>query len=259
MLGVRVKQYNGVLEVTLDRPPANAIDLETSRQLGQAFVRLRNDPCLRVGIVTGNGSRFFSAGWDLKSAVRGGQVQDWGEGGFAGLTELFDLKKPVIAAVDGLAVGGGFELALACDLIVASSSAEFFLPEATLGLIADAGGVLRLPKRLPYAIAMEMFLTGRRMGAEEALSRGLINGVTLPGTALKRAIELAEKIVSNAPLAVTAYKEVVNATAHLPIPDGYHVMRSEACTSYHMMRESEDFHEGPRAFTEKRTPRWQGC
>jgi enoyl-CoA hydratase/carnithine racemase len=119
-----------------------------------------------VGIVPGSGERFFSAGWDLKAATANAVDRDWGAGGFAALTELFDIGKPVIAAVNGLAVGGGLGLVLACDLIVAASHAEFFLPEATIGLIA--GGVLRLPQRLPYAVAMEMFLTGRRMGTEEA-------------------------------------------------------------------------------------------
>jgi crotonobetainyl-CoA hydratase len=174
MNGVRTERNGAVLEVVLDRPTANAIDPPTSRALGAAFVELRDDPALRVGIVTGGGERFFSAGWDLKAAAAGPPDRDWGPGGFAGLTELFDIGKPVIAAVNGLAAGGGFELVLACDLVVAASHAEFFLPEARVGLIADAGGALRLSRRLPHVISMEMFLTGRRMGAQEALARGLV-------------------------------------------------------------------------------------
>src|SRR5262245_7982598 len=208
MTGVRTRRDGAVLEVTIDRPPANAIDAPASRALGEAFVSLRDDPALRVAIVTGGGERFFSAGWDLKAAAVERPDRDWGLGGFAGLTELFDVGKPVIAAVNGLAVGGGFELALACDLIVAAPHSEFFLPEATVGLIADAGGVLRLAKRLPRAIAIEMMLTGRRMGAQEALRLGLINAVAPKDEVLARSRALAQKICSSAPLAVAAYKEV---------------------------------------------------
>lgn len=258
MSGVKTTRNGAILEVTIDRPPANAIDLKTSRELSDAFSYFHSSADLQVAIVTSGGTRFFSAGWDLKSAASGAYQVDWGAGGFAGLTELFELNKPVIAAVDGMAVGGGFELALACDLIVASESSEFFLPESRVGLIADGGGVLRLPKRLPYSIAMEMFLIGRRMGAREAFDRGLVNHVTPDGTALSRAWTLAEQILASAPLAVQAYKEVVKATAHLPVSVGYEVMRSDVCPTYRRMRESEDFREGPRAFAEKRAPQWKG-
>ena len=168
MSGVRTDVRDTVLEVTLDRPPANAIDAATSRELGEAFATLRDDPTLRAAVVTGGGDRFFSAGWDLKAAAAGDD-EDFGPGGFAGLTELFDLDVPVIAAVNGMAVGGGFELALACDLIVAVRNAELFVPEVNLGFVPDAGGVVRLPRRLPRALAMELLLTGRRMAADEAL------------------------------------------------------------------------------------------
>ncbi|MSO93844.1 MAG: crotonobetainyl-CoA hydratase [Rhodospirillales bacterium] len=258
MTGVRTQRNGPVLEVVLDRPPANAIDAPTSRALGAAFVELRDDPALRVGIVSGGGERFFSAGWDLKAATSGPPDRDWGPGGFAGLTELFDLNKPVIAAVNGLAVGGGFELALACDLVVAAGHAEFFLPEGRIGLIADGGGVLRLSRRLPHAVAMEMFLTGRRMGAEKAHAWGLVNHVVPGGDVLSRARVLAEEICESAPLAVAAYKEVLRRTEGLAVPEAYRVMRSEACPAYHRMLASEDCQEGPRAFAEKRAPRWQG-
>jgi len=165
---VRTAVDNGVLTITLDRPKANAIDVTTSLALHAAFVRLQQDPALRVAIITGTG-RFFSAGWDLSAAVAGEAIDaDHGPGGFAGLTEFFALDKPVIAAVNGLAIGGGFELALAADLMLAADTAEFALPEVKLGMMADSGGVLRLPKRLPRAIAAELLLTGRRMGAAEA-------------------------------------------------------------------------------------------
>ncbi len=166
---VRIERQGAVWEITLDRPKANAIDAATSRALGQAFMAYRDDPAARVAILTGGGERFFSAGWDLKDAATSGAEGDYGPGGFAGLTELFDLEKPVIAAINGLAVGGGFELALACDMIVAAEGVEMFLPEATIGVVPDAGGVLRLPRPLPHAIAMEIMPTGKRLPTPEAL------------------------------------------------------------------------------------------
>jgi crotonobetainyl-CoA hydratase len=258
MSGVHVRRTETVIEITLERPPANAIDAQTSRILGEAFMTLRDDPALRVGIITGSGDRFFSAGWDLKAAAVGEPDRNWGPGGFAGLTELFDLDKPVIAAVNGLAAGGGFELLLACDLIVAAPHSEFLLPEVNVGLMADAGGVFHLPRRLPRAIAMEMLLTGRRMGAEEARGRGIVNEIVPAQQVLASAHVLAETICGAAPLAVVACKEILRQTEALPIRDAYRVMRSNACPAYQRLRASEDFREGARAFAEKRRPRWQG-
>ena len=163
MSAVTLENRAGILIITLDRPKANAIDVATSNELYVAFKTLNDDPALRVGIITGTG-RFFSAGWDLDAANQGEAVDaDHGPGGFAGLTEYFSLTKPVIAAVNGLAVGGGFELALAADLIVASTTARFWLPEAQLGMLPDSGGLLRLPKAIPARLAREMILIGRRM------------------------------------------------------------------------------------------------
>ena len=183
---------------------------------------------------------------------------DHGPGGFAGLTEFFDLGKPVIAAVNGLAMGGGFELALAADLIVASESAEFALTEVKLGMVADSGGVLRLPQRLPRAIALELLLTGRRMGAQEAARWGLVNQVVAPDALMAAANALAQQIVQAAPLAVGAVMEIVKATAGMPIPQAYHLLRAGALPVYQRMLRSEDAAEGPRAFGEKRPPRWTG-
>ena len=176
--GFRVEIADGIAVVTVDRPKANAIDAATSFAMGEAFVGFESDPAVRVAIVTGAGERFFSAGWDLNAANEGEAINaDHGPGGFAGLTEYFQRSKPVIAAVNGLAMGGGFELALAADMIVASQDAQFALTEVKLGMIADSGGVLRLPRRLPRAIAAELMMTGRRMGAQEALAWGLVNRV----------------------------------------------------------------------------------
>jgi len=197
MGAVEIRREGEILVLTIDRPKANAIDSATSRALGEAFVGFRDDPALRVAIITGAGDRFFSAGWDLKAAAAG-DPEDFGPGGFAGLTELFDLDKPVIAAVNGFAAGGGFELALACDLVVAVETARFSLPEVRRGFVADAGGVLRLPKRLPRALAMEMLLTGQPIDAAEAARRGLVNCVVAPGEALGAATELAERILGDA-------------------------------------------------------------
>ncbi len=252
---VRTTRRGAVLEVTLDRPPANAIDAATSRELGEVFAGVREDASIRAAIVAATGDRFFSAGWDLKAAAAG-EVEDDGPGGFAGLTELFDLRTPVIAAVNGMAVGGGFELALACDLVVAVPDAEFFLPEVGLGFVADAGGVVRLPARLPRAIAMEMLLTGRRMGAEEAAGRGLVNRVVAREELLTVARELADAIAAAAPLATRAVKTVVDATEGMTAARAFAAMRD--VPEYRLMLASDDAQEGPRAFAEGRPPKWTG-
>lgn len=255
---IRTAVHDGVLTITLDRPKANAIDVATSRALYAAFAQLQDDPNLRVGIITGTG-RFFSAGWDLNAATEGEAIDaDHGPGGFAGLTEFFGLSKPVIAAVNGLAFGGGFELALAADLIVAAEDAEFALPEVKLGMMADSGGVLRLPRRLPRAIATELLLTGRRMPAQEALTWGLINQMVATDALLERATALAQQMVAAAPLALAAVKEVLRATESSTVAEAYRTLRSGTLPGYSAMLRSEDAQEGPRAFGEKRPPRWIG-
>lgn len=255
---VRIEKSGAIWEVTLDRPKANAISSAVSAALGDAFVAFRDEPSARVAIVTGGGDRFFSAGWDLKEAATGGSEGDYGPGGFAGLTELFDLDKPVIAAVNGLAAGGGFELALASDLIVAVETAEFFLPEASIGLIPNAGGVLRLPRRLPRAIAMEMMLTGRRLSAREALALGLVNQVAPAGGLMAAARALATRVLASAPLSAQAIKAVMRATEALSVEDGYRLMQKGNIPAYERLRRSEDYFEGARAFAEKRAPVWRG-
>jgi crotonobetainyl-CoA hydratase len=258
MSAVTLERRANVLIITLDRPKANAIDVATSLELYAAFKTLNDDPALRVGIITGTG-RFFSAGWDLGAANDGEAVDaDHGPGGFAGLTEYFSLTKPVIAAVNGLAVGGGFELALAADLIVASTAARFWLPEAQLGMLPDSGGLLRLPKAIPARLAREMILTGRRLEADQALSLNLVNRVVEPEALLDSALELAEAIARAAPLAVTAARDILRATEGVEVEQGYTLMRSGAIPSYRAMLASDDVLEGPRAFAEGRAPEWKG-
>lgn len=255
---VRSEVDGEILVVTLDRPKANAIDAATSRLLHDAFARLRDDPALRVGIITGAGDRFFSAGWDLKGAAAGEAPDaDYGPGGFAGLTELFDVGKPIIAAVNGSAYGGGVELWLAADLVVASDAAVFAFTETRLGLVPDAGGMVRLPNSLPRALALELFLTGRRFTAQEALGWGIVNRVVARAEVLDAAKELARTICESAPLSVTAVLEVVDAAYGKNAQDGYAAMRDGLAT-YSRVASSDDAKEGALAFVEKRPPHWTG-
>ena len=255
---LHVALSDGVLEVTLDRPKANSIDAATSRLMGELFIAFRDDPAQRVAILTGAGERFFSAGWDLKAAAEGeGLEVDHGPGGFAGLTQLFDLDKPVIAAINGLAVGGGFELALCCDLMVAADHAAFFLPETRVGVAPDAG-CYRLPGRLPRAVALEMLLTGRRMDAQEAARWGLVNAVVPGAQLMSKARELAGEIAAGAPLAVAAVKELVRAREAADLAECYRRQEAGELAAYARMVASDDAEEGPRAFAEKRDPVWRG-
>jgi crotonobetainyl-CoA hydratase len=247
------------LIITLDRPKANAVDVATSRALYQAFDRLRSDPRLRVAILTGAGDRFFCAGWDLKAAAAGeGADADHGPGGFAGLTEFLDIGKPVIAAVNGLAFGGGFELVLAADLVVAAEHAEFALTEVTLGLVPDAGGLLRLPARVPRPVAVELLLTGRRLGAAEAARWGLVNRVVPAAGLMAAARELAGALCAAAPLAAAAVLEILRETEGAGVRAGYAIQREGDLPAYRAMLGSADAVEGARAFTERRPPVWQG-
>ena len=255
---VRTRRQGAVFEVTLDRPKANAIDLATSRIMGATFKAFRDDPHLRVAIVTGGGDRFFSAGWDLKAAAEGDAVDgDYGVGGFGGMQELPDLNKPLIAAVNGMAVGGGFELALSCDLILASISARFALPEIHAGTIADAA-TIKLPRRMPYHVAMDLLLTGRWMDASEAQRWGIVNEVLEPGNLLNRARELAHTLADGPPLVFAAIKEVAREAESMRFQEALNRVTKRQFPTVDRLYDSEDLNEGSRAFAEKRDPAWKG-
>ncbi len=260
---VRTVRRGAVLEITLDRPNVNAIDIEASRALGEAFILLRDDPTLRVGIVTAAGDKLFSAGWDLKAAHDQAEVGRWwhldyGPGKFAGLTELWDLNKPVIAAVNGLALGGGFELAIACDLLICAEHVEFALPELPIGIIPDSGGIQRVPRRLPYNIAMEMLLLGRRMSAAEAKHYGMVNAVVAKEKLMETARAWADQIAGGAPLTIQALKESLRAFENLSIREAFQILRGGQLPAYERALDSDDAKEGVRAFAEKRPAKFKG-
>ena len=254
---VKTERRGHVLEVTLDRPKANAIDLKTSVIMGDVFTEFRDDPDLRVAIITGAGEKFFCPGWDLKAAADGDAVDgDYGKGGFGGLQELRGLNKPVIAAVNGICCGG-LELALSADIILAADHAQFALPEIRSGTVADAASV-KLPKRIPYHIAMEMLFTGRWIDAEEAHRWGLINHIHPGAELLEKAREMAELLASGPPLVYAAIKEIVREAEDMKFQDAMNrITRSQFETVERLYR-SEDQAEGARAFAEKRDPVWKG-
>jgi len=255
---VRTERRGHVLEVTLDRPKANAIDLATSRLMGEIFTGFRDDPDLRVAVLTAAGEKFFCAGWDLKAAADGDAVDgDYGKGGFGGLQELRGLNKPVIAAVNGICCGGGLELALSADLILAAEHASFALPEIRSGTVADAASI-KLPKRIPYHIAMELLLTGRWFDTGEAARWGLINRVLPAEDLMDAARTLAEELAAGPPLVFAAIKEVVREAEAMKFQDALNrITRSQFETVERLYR-SEDQREGARAFAEKRDPVWKG-
>ena len=255
---IKTSVSNHIIEVKLDRPNANAIDLETSRILGDIFTNFRDDPNLRVAIITGAGEKFFCPGWDLKAAADGDAVDgDYGVGGFGGLQELRGLNKPVIAAVNGICCGGGLEWALSADLILAADHATFALPEIRSGTVADAASI-KLPKRIPYHIAMDMLFTGRWLNAEEAARWGLINHIYPAQDLMIEAHKLAELLASGPPLVYAAIKEVVREAEDMKFQEALNKITKSQFESVERLYRSEDQIEGARAFSEKRNPKWKG-
>ena len=252
----RTERDGRVLTVTIDRQEVlNALHPPANEELGRVFDEFAADPELWVAIITGAGDRAFSAGNDLKYTARSDGRLPIAERGFAGLTSRFDNPKPVIAAVNGVAMGGGFEIALACDLIIASEKAVFALPEPRVGLAALAGGMHRLPRMIPLKHAMGMLLTGRRVSAREGFELGFVNEVVAADELMPAARRWADQILECAPLSVRASKQ--SALEGLDKP----CLREAMQGRYDQVRallESEDFVEGPRAFAEKRPPRWKG-
>lgn len=249
---LRVEERGRALILTMDRPQAkNAMSLALAEELARAFDMFDSTPSLSVCVITGAGGT-FCAGMDLKGFARG-KIPVVPSRGFAGMVER-PPHKPVIAAVEGYALGGGFEIALACDLIVAAQNATFGLPEVTRGLTANGGGLLRLQHRVPLGVAMELVLTGRQMPATEAAELHLVNRLAEPGGALEEALELAGRIAQNAPLALAASKQVMVNSVDWPVAEKFARQRDHVAH----IRTSRDAAEGARAFVEKREPTWTG-
>jgi enoyl-CoA hydratase len=249
---VLTEQRDDVLLVTLNRPDQrNAVDGALARGVAAALDTLDATPALRVGVLTGAG-RGFCAGMDLKAFVQGERAYA-GDRGFAGIVER-PSRKPLIAAIEGFAVAGGLEIALACDLIVAARGARLGIPEVKRGLVAAAGGLLRLPQRIPYHLAMELTLTGEPIAAERAAQVGLVNRLAEPGEALAVALGLAAEIAANGPLATAASKRILAEAPGWPQAEQW--ARQREITD--PVLDSADAHEGSVAFAEKRAPVWRG-
>jgi crotonobetainyl-CoA hydratase len=255
---IKTRIEGGILEVIIDRPKANSIDLATSREMGKIFAGFRDNPELRVAIISGAGERFFCAGWDLKAAAAGDAVDgDYGIGGFGGIQELEDFNKPVICAINGICCGGGLELAISTDIIIAAEHATFAMPEINSGTVADAASI-KLPKRIPYHVAMEMLITGRWLDVEEAHRWGFVNEITTAAELMPRAWDIARRIEAGPPLVYAAIKEVVREAENMKFLDALRKITKSEFKTVEALYTSEDQLEGARAFAEKRDPVWKG-
>jgi crotonobetainyl-CoA hydratase len=256
---VLLERVETALVITINRPAVrNAVDQDVSRRIAAALTEADADPAVRAVVVTGAGDVAFSAGADLKALARGEPPRppEIDHLGFAGLVE-HGIAKPLVAAVNGLALGGGLEICLACDLAVASSTATFGLPEVSRGIAAGGGGAVRLPVQLPQKVALRMLLTGEPVTAAEAARWGLVNEVVHPDRLLDVTLDLVTRIAANAPLAVAATKRIAHrgrAGARVEEAAAWAVSRAESSA----LMLSDDAREGPRAFAEKRPPRWTG-
>ena len=255
---LKINRNGQILEIVLDRPKANALDAPSCREMGQLFADFRDDPNLRVAILTGAGEKFFSAGWDLNAVADGEEyLGDFGEGGFGGFPEMTDLLKPIICAVNGMAIGAGFEMLLRADFVIAAEHARFMLPEVRIGIAPDVGTFM-LPKLLPRQKALEILMTGRQFSAHELASLGLINEVVPADQLMERARAFAQVLLRAAPLSLAAVKEAVHMTEKLTFEESYAALRSKTWPAFMKMLESRDAREGAKAFVEKREPDWKG-
>jgi len=255
---LKVTRNGQILEIVLDRPKANTLDASLSRIMSKLFADFRDDPTLRVAILTGAGSKFFCAGWDLNAVADGEDyLEDFGEGGFAGFPEMTNLYKPVICAVNGLAVGAGFEMLLRADFVIAAEHAEFYLPEVRIGVAPDVATFM-LPKLLPRTKAMEILMAGRRQSAADLERYGLINEVVPADQLMDKARALAAELLKAAPLSLAAVKEAVLMTEKLTFSESYAALRTKTWPAFMQMLASSDAQEGAKAFVERRDPDWTG-
>ncbi|NCF64817.1 MAG: crotonobetainyl-CoA hydratase [Chloroflexi bacterium] len=255
---LKISRNGQILEIIIDRPKANALDAPSSREIGGVFADFRDDPDLKVAILTGAGEKFFCGGWDLK-AVAGGEEYfgDFGEGGFGGFAEMTDLLKPVICAVNGLAIGAGFEMLLLADFIIAVEHAQFMMPEVRIGIAPDVG-IFMLTKLLPRQKALEILMTGRRYSAHELANFGVVNEVVPANQLMEQARALAKDLLRAAPLSLAAIKEAVHLTEQLTFAESLAALRTKSWPAFMKMLESSDAQEGAKAFLEKREPDWKG-